>query len=92
MIRLTSSVCDISEELVKAGGKVMTRALHAIMAGVWQFGIILDWKRGLIVPFWNGKGDPRDCNTYLGTNSTHIAFHPRPTAWSGDDEGLGDHG
>ena len=25
-----------------------------------------DWKRGIIVPLWKGKGDRQDCNAYRG--------------------------
>ena len=25
-----------------------------------------DWKRGLVVPLWKGKGDHQDCNNYRG--------------------------
>ena len=60
-------VCNISAELLKAGGEAMTRGLHAVLTAVWQSGTIPpDWKRGLVVPIWKGKGDRQDCNNYRG--------------------------
>ncbi|KAG0718661.1 Transposon TX1 uncharacterized protein [Chionoecetes opilio] len=54
-----------SAELLKAGGEAMIRGLHAVLTAVWQSGTIPpDWKRGLVVPIWKGKGDRQDCNNY----------------------------
>ena len=40
--------------------------MHPLSA-VWQSGTIPpDWKRGLVVPIWKGKGDRQDCNNYRG--------------------------
>ena len=39
--------------------------LHAVLCSAWNTGIIpTDWKRGLVVPLWKGKGDRQDCNNY----------------------------
>ncbi len=44
-------VCNISAEMVKAGGETMIHGLHAVLTAVWQSGTIPpDWKRGLVVP------------------------------------------
>ncbi|KAG0724748.1 LINE-1 retrotransposable element ORF2 protein [Chionoecetes opilio] len=60
-----AGVCNISAELLKAGGEAMIRGLHAVLTAVWQSGTIPpDWKRGLVVPIWKGKGDRQDCNNY----------------------------
>ena len=60
-------VCNISAELLKAGGEAMIRGLHAVLTAVWQTGTVPpDWKRGLVVPIWKGKGDRQDCNNYRG--------------------------
>ena len=41
----------------------MLMSLHAVLCSVWNTGIIpTDWKRGLVVPLWKGKGDCQDCN------------------------------
>ncbi|KAG0729173.1 Transposon TX1 uncharacterized protein [Chionoecetes opilio] len=62
-----AGVCNISAELLKARGEAMTRGLHAVLTAVWQSGTIPpDWKRGLVVPIWKGKGDRQDCNNYRG--------------------------
>ncbi|KAG0711895.1 LINE-1 retrotransposable element ORF2 protein [Chionoecetes opilio] len=62
-----AGVCNISAELLKAGGEAMIRGLHAVLTAVWQSGTIPhDWKRGLVVPIWQGKGDRQDCNNYRG--------------------------
>jgi len=38
---------------------------HAVLCSAWNTGIIpTDWKRGLVVPLWKGKGDHQDCNNY----------------------------
>ena len=60
-------VCNVSAELLKAGGEAMIRGLHAVLTAVWQTGTVPpDWKRGLVVPIWKGKGDRQDCNNYRG--------------------------
>ena len=62
-----AGICNISAELLKAGGEAMTRGLHAVLTAVWHSGTIPpDWKRGLVVPIWKGKGDRQDCNNYRG--------------------------
>ncbi|KAG0716601.1 LINE-1 reverse transcriptase [Chionoecetes opilio] len=62
-----ADVCNISAELLKAGGEAMIRGLHAVLTAVWQSGTIPpDWKRRLVVPIWKGKGDSQDCNNYRG--------------------------
>ncbi len=46
-----AGVCNISAEMLKAGGEAMTHGLHAVLTAVWQSGTIPpDWKRGLVVP------------------------------------------
>ena len=42
-------------------------SMHAVLCSAWNTGIIpTDWKRGLVVPLWKGKGDHQDCNNYRG--------------------------
>ena len=46
-----AGICNISAELLKAGGEAMIRGLHAVLTAVWLSRTILpDWKRGLVVP------------------------------------------
>ena len=62
-----AGVCGIAGELLKSGGDAMIRGLHAVLTAVWQSGTIPpDWKRGLVVPIWKGRGDRRDCGNYRG--------------------------
>ena len=58
-------ICKIRAELLKARVKAVTRGLHAVLTAVWHSGTIPpDWKRGLVIPIWKGKGDHQDCNNY----------------------------
>ena len=42
-------------------------SLHVVLCFAWDTGIIpTDWKRGLVVPLWKGKGDHQDCNNSRG--------------------------
>jgi len=60
-------ICGIHAELLKAGGNDVLVSLHAVLCSLWNTGIIpTDWKRGLVIPLWKGKGDPQDCNNYPG--------------------------
>ncbi len=60
-------ICCINAELLKAGGNAVLMSLHAVLCSAWNTGIIpADWKRGLVVPLWKGKGDRQDCNNYRG--------------------------
>ena len=44
-------------ELLKAAGEAMIRGLQAVLTAVWHSGTIPpDWKKGLVVPIWKGKG------------------------------------
>ena len=62
-----AGICNISAELLKAGGEAMIRGLHAVLTAVWHSGTIPpDWKKGLVVPIWKGKGDRQDCSNYRG--------------------------
>ena len=49
-------------------------SLHAVLCSAWNTGIIpTDWKRGLVVPLWKGKGDLQDCNNYRGVMLLSVA-------------------
>ena len=48
-----AGICNISAELLKA----MIRGLHAVLTAVWHSGTIPpDWKKGLVVLIWKGRG------------------------------------
>ena len=58
-------ICSIHTELLKADGNAVFMSLHAVLCSAWNTDIIpTDWKRGLVVPLWKGKGDLHDCNNY----------------------------
>ena len=60
-------ICGNHAELLKAGGNAVLMSLHAVLCSTWNTGILpTDWKRGLVVPLWKGKGDRQDCNNYRG--------------------------
>ena len=51
-------ICGIHAELLKAGVNAALVSLNAVLCSAWNTGIIqTDWKRGLVVPLWKGKGD-----------------------------------
>ena len=53
--------------MLKVGGEATLRWLHTLICSVWNTGVIpTDWKRGLVVPIWKGKGDVRECSNYRG--------------------------
>ena len=46
-----TGICDMSAELLKAGGEAIIHGLHAVLTAVWHSGTIPpDWKKGLILP------------------------------------------
>ena len=60
-----AGICGIHAELLKAGENAILMSLHAVLCSPWNTCIIpTDWKRGVVVPLWKGKGDCRDCNNY----------------------------
>ena len=60
-------ICGIHAELPKAHGNAVLMSLHPVLCSAWNTGIIpTDWKRGLVVPLQEGKGDRQDCNNYRG--------------------------
>ena len=62
-----TGICNIDAQLLIAGGEAMIRGLHAVLTVAWHSGTIPpDWKRGLGVLIWKGKGDRQDCNNYPG--------------------------
>ena len=60
-------VCGVYAEMLKAGGEAALLSLHTLICSVWSTGVIpTDWKQGIVVPIWKGKGDVRECNNYRG--------------------------
>ncbi|XP_045104434.1 uncharacterized protein LOC123499968 [Portunus trituberculatus] len=51
----------------KWGSETMIRGLHAVLTALWHSGTIPpDWKNGLVIPIWKGKGDRQDCSNCRG--------------------------
>ena len=60
-------ICNIPPELLKAAGPSGVEWLTAICAHAWTTGHIPDdWRRGVILPFYKGKGSRHDCSNYRG--------------------------
>ena len=56
--RKASGIYGIHAEYLKAGENAVLVSLCAVLCSAWKTGIIpTDWKRGLVVPLWKGKGD-----------------------------------
>jgi len=60
-------ICGIPAELLKAGGYCTVQWLTKIFQSVWQTGQMpSDWKKGIILPLYKGKGSRRKCKNYRG--------------------------
>lgn len=65
--RRAPGICDITTEMLKAGGTTTAIWLTNVFNTVWSTEIIPDnWRKGLILPFWKRKGDLHDCSNYRG--------------------------
>ena len=57
-------ICNFSADLLKAVREAIICGLHAVLTAVWHSGTIHpDWKKGLIVSIWKGKGTLRTATT-----------------------------
>ena len=66
--------------MLKAGGESALKGLHRQFCSVWNSGVIpTDWKRGIVVPIWKGKGNIRECNNYSFT--TLLSVLGKAFAW-----------
>jgi len=60
-------ICDIPAVLLKVGNNVVVKWLTAVIRGVWETGRIpSDWRKGIILPQYKGKGSRRECKNYWG--------------------------
>ena len=67
-------ICGIQAELLKAGGNAALVSMNAVLCSAKNTNIIpTDWKRGLVVPLWKGKGDRQDYNNYRGVTSLSVS-------------------
>ena len=60
-------ICGITAEMLKYGGNNMILWLTDIINHVWVYETLPDdWRRGIILPFWKGKGDQLVCKNHRG--------------------------
>ena len=72
--RQAPGICGIHAELLKAGGNTVLMSLHTVMCSAWNTSIIpIDWKKGLVIPRWKGKGEHQNCSNYREVYAALIA-------------------
>ena len=60
-------VCGITAEMIKHGGNTIVLWLVEIINWVWVHNTLPnDWRKGIILPFWKGKGDQLVCKNHRG--------------------------
>ena len=60
-------VCNISAEMMKSSGPAGVAWLTSIFKAAWNTGQLPDdWRKGIILPFYKGKGSRQDCCNYRG--------------------------
>ena len=65
-------VCEISGELLKAGGEVVIKWMTVMYSLVWGTGVApMDWQRAIIVPV-HKKNSRRKCGNYRGISLLSI--------------------
>jgi hypothetical protein len=62
-----AGICNITVEMLLAGGETMVKWLTVIINCVWvEEKLPDDWRRGIILPFWKHKGDRLECSNHRG--------------------------
>ena len=60
-------ICGIPGELLKHGGPTVASWLTQVFKGIWASGHIPhNWRKGIILPFYKGKGSRQECKNYRG--------------------------
>ena len=55
----------ITAELLKGAEKPISEALHKVITNVWSTGRVpAEWKEGIIVSLYKGKGSQSECSSY----------------------------
>ena len=63
--------CSTYAEILKTEGTTILLWLHTLLCLIWNTEIIpTDWRQGVVVPIWKGKGDIQECNNYRGLPSS----------------------
>jgi len=56
---------SITAELLKGAEKPTSEALHKVITNVWSTGRVpAEWKKGIIVSLYKGKGPQSECSSY----------------------------
>ena len=60
-----AGICGIYGEMIKCSGPTAVLFLWQLICSIWTSGIIpSDWKKGIVIPLWKGKGSRHECNNY----------------------------
>ena len=60
-------ICSITPEMMKAGGSDCSIWSTNIFRDVWRSGVVpSNWKKGIILPFYKGKGNRQESKNYRG--------------------------
>ena len=63
--------CNITTELIKAGGEMCVGSLHQLFVGASEQELIPDdWRKGIIIPIYKGKGCWTECGSNRGIHVT----------------------
>ena len=70
-------------EIIQAAGDTGTQWLLDLCNGIVKQGCIPeDWKSGVVLPIYKGKGDPMECGSYRGIKSVSYTHLTLPTIYS----------
>ena len=57
--------CGVYPEYIRYGGHTALSALHELFVQVWEQEAVPDeWRQGIIVPLYKGKGSRSECSNY----------------------------
>src|SRR6266536_3721289 len=66
-LRKAPGCCSISAEMLLSGGESVTKSLRCLCAKIWESEQVpADWKKGIVVPIYKGKGSRSECNSFRG--------------------------
>ena len=63
----------IRGEMLKCGGEVVVDWIFCLCKLAWESSVVPeDWKKGIIIPIYKGKGDRWECNSHRGISLLSI--------------------